>query len=137
MPHVPILPFGTPVEARKRTRSGYQFQWVSRTTRGSYLGPAPHTSGGHLVLVKESPDGPQTILLTGTVFPVREQSAAVVKPKFRLTAKRSPTDSGFAVRVAAATAVEQEGNFSAESRLPPGGESSLGFFSGFRAVVWS
>ena len=128
VPHVPILPFGTPVEARKRTRSGYQFQWVSRTTRGSYLGPAPHTSGGHLVLVKESPDGPQTILLTGTVFPVREQSAAVVKPKFRLTAKRSPTDSGFAVRVAAATAVGQEGNFSAESRLPPGGESSLGFF---------
>ena len=49
IPQVPLLPFGLRVHARKRTRTGYDAQWESRTVQGVYLGPAPHTTGGHLV----------------------------------------------------------------------------------------
>ena len=128
VPQVPILPFGTQVEARKRSRSGYKFQWLPRTTRGSYLGPAPHTSGGHLVLIRDDDDATRKVLLTSTVYPVRDNDDASVKPKYRLTTKRSPADPRFAIRVAAAVVIEQEGSTSVDSRLPPGGESLSEFW---------
>ena len=54
VPQPQLLPFGVSIHARRRTRSGYAAQWESRTVEGKYLGHAPSTPGGHLVLV---PDG--------------------------------------------------------------------------------
>ena len=119
MPQAPLLAFRTRVEARKRTRTGYQHQWVSRTIGGLYIGQAPHTTGGHLVLIIDA--GKQKVLLTGTVFPVRGDSfAGPLKPRFRLKEKRS----SFATRVVAAAVVAHIDDDGLLSRLTPGGESS-------------
>ena len=90
----PLLAFGTAVEARKRTKTGFAHQWQARTVQGLYVGQAPSTPGGHLVLVADGET--QKVLLTSTVFPVRTGSAD--KPKYRLKSKRS----SFVVRVLAA-----------------------------------
>ncbi|CAE7227612.1 unnamed protein product [Symbiodinium necroappetens] len=123
VPQPPLLPFGMKVQARKRVRTGYQFQWEPRTVEGVYLGHAPNTPGGHLVLVPQ--DGDFKVLLTNTVYPQRESSAVVRKPKYRLVGKRSPT---FAVRVVAATSLSDLGQ-EAGTRFAPGGESLMNFDS--------
>ena len=50
IPQPVLLPFGVKVHARKRTQSGYAAQWEPRTVEGLYVGHAPSTPGGHLVL---------------------------------------------------------------------------------------
>ena len=57
IPQPPLLPFGVRIHARKRVRTGYQAQWEPRTVEGKYLGHAPCTPGGHLVLVKDDKVG--------------------------------------------------------------------------------
>ena len=99
IPQIPLLPFGLKVHARRRTRTGYSAQWEARTEAGIYVGPAPHTPGGHLVWIPEKDGEPGRILLTNTVYPLRGQSATCVKPKYRLRDKRSPP---FALRAVAA-----------------------------------
>ena len=121
IPQIPLLPFGLKVHARRRTRTGYSAQWEARTEAGIYVGPAPHTPGGHLVWIPEKDGEPGRILLTNTVYPLRGQSATCVKPKYRLRDKRSPP---FALRAVAA--VEATGHvWSLPSRWAggaPGGE---------------
>ena len=98
--HPPLLPFGLKVHARRRVRTGFEAQWEARTMPGVYLGQAPNTPGGHLVLVGEGDE--QKVLLTNTVYPLGEGPKGVRKPKYRLVGKRSPH---FAVRVLAAQAL--------------------------------
>ena len=116
VPQPPLLPFGLKVHARRRTRTGYQAQWESRTVEGVYMGLAPNTPGGHLVLLEET-DG-HRVLLTNTVYPLREHSVAETKPRYRLRAKRSPP---FALRVVAATDLTVA--CAVDARCVPGGES--------------
>ena len=119
VPQPPILPFGTKVQARQRTHSGYAHQFQPRTVPGVYLGPALNTPGGHVVLVDK--DGSSKVLLTNTVYPVRiSHSGGPVKPKRRLTGKRS----AFEIRVAAAAVLEPDLGWADASRCSPGGESS-------------
>ena len=64
---------------------------------GLYIGIAPNTPGGHLVLIEEGDS--RKILLTNTVYPVRGEDKGVLRrPKFRLVGKRSH----FAIKVVAA-----------------------------------
>ena len=123
IPQVPLLPFGLRVHARKRTRTGYDAQWESRTVQGVYLGPAPHTTGGHLVWVSGEDDGDGRVLLTNTVYPLRGQTISTSKPRYRLSGKRSPP---FALRVvAAAPATGSHGGLlSIGTEVAYGGESS-------------
>ena len=119
VPQVPMLPFGLGVHARRRTRTGYQAQWESRTVEGRYLGHAPSTPGGHLVLVPSDPPGDMKVLLTNTVYPLSAGSEKDCKPRYRLRGKRS---APFAVRVVAAHDVSfWRCDF---TRCSPGGESS-------------
>ena len=102
VPQPPLLPFGQPVQARKRTKTGYDAQFQLRTMPGKYLGLATNTPGGHLVLIEV--EGSSKILLTNTVYPVRGSGpSAPRKPRYRLIGKRSPD---FEVRVAAAAMLE-------------------------------
>ena len=121
VPQPPLLPFGLRVHARRRTRTGFQAQWEARTVEGCYLGHAPNTPGGHLVLVKDGTTGLDKVLLTNTVYPLVETGSAVLKPKYKLVGKRSPP---FAVRVVAAD-VLAPATFDPDARCTPGGESSL------------
>ena len=82
-----LLPFGLGLHARKRQTTGYGSHWVTRTLSGKYLGQAPSTPGGHLVLVGQA-EGEPKLLLTNTVYPIRGATAA--KPKFRIKGKMSP-----------------------------------------------
>ncbi|CAE7203184.1 GIP, partial [Symbiodinium sp. CCMP2456] len=119
-----LIPFGTKVHARCRSKTGYDANWRSRSTQGVFVGPAPNVSGGYLVLVpEEGSEGEMKVLLTSTIYPLRgEPSGAPRRPRYRLTSKRSPD---FALRAVAATLFEKmpgAGNWFA-----PGGES-LGDF---------
>ena len=85
-----LLPFGLPVHAKRRYKIGAGSAWQDRTIRGLYMGQAPDTAGGHLVLV---PDGKlQHVLLTNTIFPIATKSDVQEppKPRFRLRSKSSP-----------------------------------------------
>ena len=122
IPQPVLLPFGVEIHARKRFKTGYKEQWRSRTVAGVYLGIAPNTPGGHLVLVPDGED--KKVLLTGTVYPLRgERLGEPKKPKYRLVGKRSPD---FAVRVVAAVDCRNATVLAAvsEARFSPGGESS-------------
>ncbi|CAE7787133.1 RE1 [Symbiodinium sp. CCMP2592] len=114
-----MLPFGAPVEARKRTQTGYAAQWQARTVRGTYVGHAPNTPGGHLVLVDD--EGVKKVLLTSTVFPLAKGCAGPPKPRFRLKGKRS----SFATRVVAASPLGPLSLLRCDARFAPGGESFL------------
>ena len=122
-----LLPFGSVVQARrKRFKTGFNAQWQSRTVSAVYVGPAPSTPGGHLVLVEE--DGVRRVLLTNTIYPVRgAEVAAERRPRFRISGKRSR----FAVRVVAAAEIFSDCNALVASRCvnPPGGKSSLSIFA--------
>ena len=112
-----LLPFGLRLHARQRTRTGYQAHWRSRTVEGRYLGHAPNTPGGHLVLVGEGAE--QKILLTNTVYPVGPEARVTVKPRYRLRVKTSPH---FLLRSVPAVPVLRRIMASQGSRLSPGGE---------------
>ncbi|CAE7255929.1 unnamed protein product, partial [Symbiodinium microadriaticum] len=120
VPQPVLLPFGVKVHARQRVKTGYDAQWRPRTIQGCYVGEAPSTPGGHLVLIK---DGLRDkVLLTNTIYPLRgETLGPPLKPWYRLTTKRSPVD--LAVRVVAASEIASGG-----SRFAPGGESSCGSY---------
>ena len=123
-PQPVLLPFGSPVQARKRFQTGFQAQWQSRSVSAVYLGPAPSTPGGHLVLVTDK--GEQKVLLTNTIYPVRgAEAGAVVKPKYRISGKRSR----FAVKVVAAAEMTSNNAQCRDSScgFAAGGESSLSF----------
>ena len=121
IPQPALLPFGVKVHARRRTRSGFEAQWEPRTVEGTYLGHAPSTPGGHLVLI---PDGEGfKVLLTNTIYPLRGAGDKVVKPRFKLKGKQSPP---FEVRRAVA---QQLSGCVPWSRCAPGGESSSKCFS--------
>ena len=130
VPQPPLLPFGMKIHARKRTRTGYKEQWVARTVEGIYLGHAPNTPGGHLVLVSQ--DEGRKVLLTNTVYPLRDAGPPTRRPKYPLVGKRSPD---FVVRVVAARALT-DWCCDAGSRCigAPGGESSLNFGSDFSST---
>ena len=114
IPQPVLLPFGVKVHARRRTSTGYAAQWEPRTVAGTYVGHAPNTPGGHLVLI---PDGDTyKVLLTNTIYPLRGSEETVVKPRYRLRDKRSPP---FVVRVVAAR--ELSTDFEQWARCPPGG----------------
>ena len=113
-----LLPFGLKVHARKRVKTGFAAQWEARTMPGTYLGQAPSTPGGHLVLVEQ--EGEQKVLLTNTVYPLGDGPKEPKKPKYRLVGKRSPR---FAVRVLAAHELPCQRTI-ARARLEPGGECS-------------
>ena len=109
-PQAPLLPFGIKIHARCRKRTGYDSQWESRTVEGVYIGTAPSTPGGHLVLLPEG-DG-HRVLLTNTVYPLRGSSSGDKRPRYRLRSKRSPP---FALRVT---------DTGGGARCSPGGECS-------------
>ena len=112
-----LLPFGLRLHARQRTKTGYQSHWRARTLEGRYLGQAPHTPGGHLVLVRDGAD--QKILLTNTVYPIGPKAEVAPKPEYRLRSKTSPE---FLLRMISAVPVVAREATSAETRLTPGGE---------------
>ena len=120
---VPQVNLGVKIEARRRFKTGFEEQWQSRTVAGVYLGIAPLTPGGHLVLVEDGDS--RKVLLTNTVYPLRgEDKGAVCRPTYRLTGKRSH----FAVKVVAAAQSCFEYVEEQLARLSPGGESSSGVF---------
>ena len=82
-----LLPFGLRLQARKRQKTGYGSHWTTRTVPGQYVGRAPNTPGGHLVLVEQD-SGDKKVLLTNTVYPVRDSRSG--KPRFRVKGKTSP-----------------------------------------------
>ena len=82
-----LLPFGLRLQARKRQKTGYSSHWTTRTVPGQYVGRAPNTPGGHLVLVAQD-SGDNKVLLTNTVYPVRDSGSE--KPRFRVKGKTSP-----------------------------------------------
>ena len=113
-----LLPFGMVLHARRRFTTGYQSHWRERTVQGQYLGLAPNTPGGHLVLIPDERDG-HKVLLTNTVYPL-SSSRAATKPKFRLRTKTSPE---FALKPVCATLTSTRLAPSfLGSRLSPGGE---------------
>ena len=121
-----LLPFGSEVQARKRFKTGFDAQWQSRSISAMYLGPAPSTPGGHLVLVED--DGAKKVLLTNTIYPVRGvEYGEERKPKFRISGKRSR----FVVKVVAAADVYPNDHSCGVSscECAPGGESSSSVFS--------
>ena len=121
-----LLPFGSEVQARKRFKTGFDAQWQSRSISAMYLGPAPSTPGGHLVLVED--DGAKKVLLTNTIYPVRGvEYGEERKPKFRISGKRSR----FVVKVVAAADVYPSDHSCGVSscECAPGGESSSSVFS--------
>ena len=119
IPQPVLLPFGVKVHARRRTRTGFAAQWEPRTVAGIYVGHAPNTPGGHLVLVQE--EDKLKVLLTNTIYPLKGSGDKVVKPRYRLRHKRSPP---FVVRVVAARELDHESTCFA--RCTPGGESFSG-----------
>ena len=120
IPQPALVPFGTRILARRRARTGYNAQWEPRVIEARYLGHAPNTPGGHLVLVGSGLD--RRVLLTNTIYPLREQAGTIVKPRYRLREKRSPRSPDFSVRVVAAR-VLPGGFLDRDARLAPGGES--------------
>ena len=117
-----LLPFGLELQARKRTKTGYGSHWVTRTVPGKYLGQAPNTPGGHLVLVV-SDSGEHKVLLTNTVHPLtgRDRDG---KPRFRLRAKTSPE---LALKFVQAWQLSAQ----AAAKPLPGGESFMPSVGGF------
>ena len=86
IPQPKLFPFGLVVHARLRKPVGADAAWQPRTSQGIYLGEAPQTPGGHLVLLSSaSSTDPRRILLTNTVYPVFQES--IPRPKFRMTKK--------------------------------------------------
>ena len=85
-----LLPFGQPVQAKRRYKIGAGTAWQDRTIKGIYVGQAPDTAGGHLVLLRE--EDKYKVLLTNTIFPVTRPNPADTppKPKYRLKGKSSP-----------------------------------------------
>ena len=77
--HPTLLPFGITLHARQRFKTGRDAQRRRRTIEGRYLGQAPDTPGGHLVLVSDD-SGQQKVLLTNTVYPLRDTPGNPTNP---------------------------------------------------------
>ena len=88
IPQPVLLPFGMKLQARQRVKTGFPAHWRARTVSGLYLGHAPDTPGGHLVLILGDADA--KVLLTNTVYPVLERTLAHKKPKYRIRGKLAP-----------------------------------------------
>ena len=118
IPQPVLLPFGVRLHARKRFATGFTSHWRQRTVEGRYLGQAPNTPGGHLVLVADG--GTEKVLLTNTVYPLTGAHAAG-KPKLRLRAKTSPH---LVIKAVFATTCSSVGEMPDDrvSRFVPGGE---------------
>ena len=124
IPQPTLLPFGVRLQARQRHRSGFASHWRSRTVPGLYLGQAPDTPGGHLVLV--DCDGEEKkVLLTNTVYPLGPKTPELKKPKYRLRGKSAPDFVLRTVRVSATCIVVPDVQGSL-ARLSPGGEWGKG-----------
>ena len=76
------------LEARCRFRIR-DADWAARTHKGQYLGQAPDTPGGHLVLIPAESGGFK-VLLTNTVFPMSAHDNKLPKPRYRLRSKSKP-----------------------------------------------
>ena len=111
-----LLPFGVRLHARQRTATGFQSHWRSRTVAGKYLGLAPHTPGGHLVLIPDAHG--DKILLTNTVYPLKSSIAKVPKPKYRLRSKTAD----FVIRAVRAVPLARSVLVPGCARFAPGGE---------------
>ena len=116
--HAHLLPFGLKVHARQRTKTGFLSHWRSRTVAGRYLGQAPCTPGGHLVLLDS--EGGDKVLLTNTVYPIGPGPVKAKGPRYRLRDKSSPA---FVMRIVPAVPLRivSAGRISV-TRLGPGGE---------------
>ena len=110
-----LLPFGMRIMARKRMRSGYETQWESRTQQGVYVGHAPSTPGGHLVLVPS--EGGHKVLLTNTVYPLRAENRACSQTQIQVTLSHSDSP-GEVSRFAVGTNLAM-GQYPVLSRAPP------------------
>ena len=120
IPQPSLLPFGVKLQARQRLRTGFDAQWSTRTIEALYLGHAPDTPGGHLVLVGDPSSEPR-VLLTNTVYPLASNSHTPNKPKYRIYGKKSP-ELVFREVGAAALFPAQSALVGSVSRLSPGGE---------------
>ena len=124
IPQPTLLPFGVRLQARQHHRSGFASHWRSRTVPGLYLGQAPDTPGGHLVLV--DCDGEEKkVLLTNTVYPLGPKTPELKKPKYHLRGKSAPDFVLRTVRVSATCIVVPDVQGSL-ARLSPGGEWGKG-----------
>ena len=136
VPQPALLPFGMKLQARKRVKTGFPAHWRERTVSGLYLGQAPDTPRGHLVLT--SGDGEAKVLLTNTVYPVLERTVAGKKPKYRIRGKLTP-DLVFKHVRAAVLLLPGGPVVSTEARFAPGGSTwalVLLHFMGFCLIVF-
>ena len=96
--------------------------------KGQYVGQAPDTPGGHLVLVPGE-GGNFKVLLTSTVFPLGAREDKPARPRYRLKVKSKPHFALRPVSVVASSATLPVS--SAElARLSPGGEREYDSDSG-------
>ena len=119
IPQPALLPFGMVLHARRRFETGYKSHWRERTVQGRYMGLAPNTPGGHLVLVPDDSEG-HKVLLTSTVYPLRAKTPSS-RPTLRLRSKTSPE---FALRALSMWDVRLSSSacHATVARFSPGGE---------------
>ena len=89
IPQPSLLPFGVKLQARQRLRTGFDAQWSTRTIEALYLGHAPDTPGGHLVLVSDPSKEPR-VLLTNTVYPLASNSLPRKSPSIAFMVRSRP-----------------------------------------------
>ena len=114
-----LLPFGLRLQARRRVKTGYQSHWRHRTVPGLYLGRAPDTPGGHLVLVDLESD--PKVLLTNTIYPEGPCRLDPSKPRYRIKGKTAPDLVLKHVGAAAVPLTVVSDLEPAEARFAPGG----------------
>ena len=138
IPQPILLPFGLKMQARQRTKSGFQSHWRERTVTGIHVGQALDTPGGHLLLVDGDSDA--KVLLTNTVYPVLPEALRGKRPRFRIRGKLSPDLAFRHVAAAVFTAAPPGVQTAPLARLLPGGECAglggIGSFAGMAGEVF-
>ena len=86
-PQQSLLPWATTVQAKVRSwkaaeAPGNKPVWTAKTVEGRALGVAPSTTDGYVVLL---PD--ESLVVTGTVFPMTTPGSDTPKPKYKLQGK--------------------------------------------------
>ena len=119
VPQPALLPFGMQLQARCRFRVK-EGESAARAHPGQYLGQAPDTPGGHLVLISDDTGGSK-VLLTSTVFPLGAREDVPPKPRYRLKGKSKPEFALRPVSIVAMSPVLSE-PLANLARLSPGGE---------------
>ena len=119
VPQPALLPFGMQLQARCRFRVK-EGEWAARAHPGQYMGQAPDTPGGHLVLISDDTGGSK-VLLTSTVFPLGAREDVPPKPRYRLKGKSKPEFALRPVSIVAMSPVLSE-PLANLARLSPGGE---------------